>query len=69
MPQGTIKTFDATTGSAVLLDDNLVELSVDKEAFAASGLLELRIGQRVRFEVEDDAAGGTRVTNLNIVSL
>ena len=69
MPQGTIKTFDAATGSAVLLDDNLVELGVDKEAFAASGLLELRIGQRVRFEVEDDPAGGTRVTNLNIVSL
>jgi len=69
MPQGTIKTFNATTGSAVLLDDNLVEHPVDKEAFAASGLLELRIGQRVRYEVESDPAGGTRVTNLNIISL
>lgn len=69
MPQGTIKTFDPKTGAAVLLDDDLVEHHVDTEAFAASGLLELRIGQRVRYEVEDDAAGGSRVANLNIVSL
>lgn len=69
MPQGTIRSWNPETGSAVLLDDNLVEHSVDKEAFAASGLLELRIGQRVRFEIEEDAAGASRVTNLNIVSL
>ncbi len=68
MPQGTVKSYDATSQTAVLLDDGLKELSVDREAFAASGLLELRIGQRVRFEIEDDA-GEPRVTNLNIVSL
>jgi cold shock CspA family protein len=69
MPQGTIKSWNAETGSAVLLDDGLVEHPVDKEAFAASGLLELRIGQRVRYEIEEDAAGASRVTNLNIISL
>lgn len=69
MPQGTIRSWNPETGSAVLLDDNLVEYLVDKEAFAASGLLELRIGQRVRYEIEEDAAGASRVTNLNIISL
>ena len=69
MPQGTVKSFDVEAKTAVLLDDSLRELHVDREAFAASGLLELRLGQRVRFEVESDPQGSERVTNLNIVSL
>lgn len=68
MPQGTVKSFDPATKRAVLLDDELNELTVDREAFAASGLRELRLGQRVRFELEDEG-GSTRVTNLNVVSL
>ncbi|HEX9889208.1 MAG TPA: hypothetical protein VGA69_06995 [Nitriliruptorales bacterium] len=68
MPQGTVKSFDPESHSAVVLDDSLKELAVDTEAFAASGLLDLRIGQRVRFEVEGDQ-DDQRVTNLNIVSL
>lgn len=64
MPQGTIKNFDTATRSASVLDDQLVEHVVDAEAFAASGLQELRTGQRVRFEFDGD-----RVTQLNIVSL
>ena len=66
--QGTVKSFDVETRRAVLLDDSLRELPVDAEAFAASGLLELRIGQRVRFEVAEDG-DDERVTNLGIVSL
>lgn len=68
MPQGTVKSFDPRTHDVVILDDELREIQVDPEAFAASGLRELRLGQRVRFEIEDDA-GDERVTNLNIVSL
>ena len=68
MPQGTVKSYDPGTRTAVLLDDQLNELSVDQRAMAASGLLELRLGQRVRFEVEDEG-DERRVTNLNIVSL
>lgn len=68
MPQGTVKSWDPKTHRALLLDDTLKELSVDAEAFAASGLLELRIGQRVRFEIEKDG-DSQRVTNLNIVTL
>ncbi len=68
MPQGTVKSFDTTHRTAVLMDDSLVELHVDREAVAASGLLELRIGQRVRFELQQDG-DDQRVTNLNLVSL
>lgn len=64
MPQGTVKTFNPATGTGVLVDDSLEEHPYDDEAFRASGLRELRLGQRVRFEFEDD-----RVTQLNIVSL
>ncbi len=66
--QGTVKSFDPETRETVLLDDSLQQLKVDAEAFAASGLLELRIGQRVRFELVEDG-DDARVTNLGIVSL
>lgn len=69
MPQGTIKRYDRESRTAVLLDDQLVQLEVDREAVAASGVLELRLGQRVRFELEEDADGEPRVTNLAIVSM
>ncbi len=69
MPQGTVKTFDPEAKAGIVLDDSLTELPLDREAFAASGLRELRVGQRIRFEVEEDAQGEPRVTNVNLVSL
>lgn len=68
MPQGTVKEFDPDTGTGSLVQDDLVERPIDREAFAASGLMELRIGQRVRFELEEDGEQ-TRVSQLSIVSL
>jgi hypothetical protein len=68
MPQGTIRSFDRVTKTGSLLDDALVEHPIDREAFVASGLQELRIGQRVRYVLED--GGETpRVAQLNVVSL
>lgn len=68
MPQGTIRTYHPESRTGTLLDDGLTEHRYDADAFRASGLQELRIGQRVRFElVEDD--GETRIAQLNIVSL
>lgn len=64
MPQATVKTYDHETRTAVLMDDQLAEHDVTAEAIEASGLLELRIGQRVRYEVDGDA-----LTNLDIVSM
>ncbi len=69
MPQGTVKRYDPETRTAVLLDDQLKQLDVDKEAVAASGLLELRLGQRVRYELDEGPTGEPRVTNINIVSM
>lgn len=69
MPQGTVKRFDTSSRTALLLDDQLVQLQVDREAIAASGLLELRLGQRVRYELEDGPDGETRVTNIHVVTL
>ncbi len=68
MPQGTIKAFDAADSTGSLLDDGLKEYPFDREAFVASGLRELRIGQRVRFEFEGEQ-DDPRITQLNIVSL
>ena len=68
MPQGTIRDFDPIRGHGSLLDDGLLEHRFDAEAFRASGLQELRVGQRVRFELEGDA-DDPRVAQLNIISL
>lgn len=68
MPQGTVKSFDPETSTGVIVKDDLVEIDIDREAFTASRLMELRLGQRVRFELEEDG-DDVRVTQLNIVSL
>ncbi len=53
--QGTVSVFDEGSGAgSVLLDDGR-PLDFPAEAFAASGLRLLRVGQRVR--VERDATG------------
>lgn len=67
MPQGTVKEFDPRTGSGCLLLDSQEELTFEAEAFRASGLRALRIGQRVRLETEQ-ADGATRVTSIDLVS-
>jgi hypothetical protein len=62
--QGTVRSFDdATKGGDVLLDDGTV-VTFDGEAFAGSGLRLLRLGQRVRLQIDD--AG--RVRSLTIAT-
>lgn len=68
MPQGTVKHFDVATATGSVLLDDASELPIDAATFAASGLLELRLGQRMRFEV-DDHDGTRRLRDLQIVSL
>jgi cold shock CspA family protein len=67
MPQGTVKSYDHERRIAVLVDDSLAEIPVGPDTIAASGLLELRLGQRVRYEVEPGDDG--KVVNLNVISL
>jgi cold shock CspA family protein len=51
-----------------VLTDDQTELPVDAETFAASGLLELRLGQRVRFTVHGDG-DDRQMRDLTIASL
>jgi 2-phospho-L-lactate guanylyltransferase len=62
--QATVRSFDpATRSGSVLLDDG-TELPYDRPAFDAGGIRLLRLGQRVRIEVD-----GPRVTFLTIATL
>ncbi|BCB87533.1 cold-shock protein [Phytohabitans suffuscus] len=59
--QGTIATYDPRTRSGTLLLDDGTEIGYPAEAFAASGLRLLRLGQRVRIDC-DESGQVTRVT-------
>ncbi|MGC9666284.1 cold-shock protein [Planosporangium sp. 12N6] len=59
--QGTVATFDEQTGAGSVLLDDGSEVAFGAEAFAASGLRLLRLGQRVRLDRNTDGEV-TRVT-------
>jgi cold shock CspA family protein len=59
MPQGTIKHYDPSTRSGVLLQDDRTEVQIDVSSMEGSGLRSLRIGQRVKYELADE--GGKKV--------
>ena len=59
MEQGTIKDFDEAKRVGTLLLDDRTEIAIDPGSIEGSGILTLRIGQRVKFEVED--VEGSRV--------
>ena len=62
--QATVATFDPATGAGrVLLDDGR-PVDFDGAAFAAGGLRLLRLGQRVRLELD-----GERVVRVTIHTL
>ena len=67
MAQGTIKDFDDGALAGSLLMDDASEVSIDRASLEGSGLLTLRLGQRVRFRLEDQ--DGRRVARgLRIVT-
>jgi cold shock CspA family protein len=51
--QGTIKDFDEKTRTGSLLMDDRTEVAIEAASTAGAGIRTLRIGQRVRFELED----------------
>ena len=59
MAQGTIKDFDLATVTGSLLMDDHTEVAIDATSLELSGILTLRIGQRVIFDLGD--ADGTPV--------
>lgn len=53
MEQGTIRDFDEKDRTGSLLTDGRTEVVIDADSLDASGILTLRIGQRVKFETEE----------------
>ena len=68
MPQGTIKDFEGEERIGSLLMDDRTEVAIDAGSVEGSGLRSLRIGQRVRFDLVDEA-GRKVARNLQIVTL
>ena len=65
--QGTIKHYDVASLSGSLLTDDRTEISIDDRSLADPSILLLRIGQRVRFEVEA-LEGGSVARDLHLVT-
>ncbi len=67
MAQGTIKDFDLTGVSGSLLMDDSTEVAIDSTSLERSGILTLRLGQRVIFDL-DDADGTPVARRLRLVT-
>ena len=65
--QGTVKTYDTNTRTGSLLTDDRAEIAIDERSFGDPPARFLRIGQRVRFDVET-AAEGTVSRDLHLVT-
>jgi len=67
MAQGTIKDYVTEERVGSLLMDDRTEVAIDADSLEGSGIRSLRIGQRVVFDLSEDA--GRRVArNLKIIS-
>ncbi len=68
MAQGTIRDYDASSRTGSLLMDDRTEVHIDATSMEGAGLIDLRIGQRVRFDVIDEA-GRRLARTLRLVTL
>ncbi len=68
MPQGTIKQFDPQSRDGSLLMEDQSEVLIDATSVEGAGILSLRIGQRVRFDLIEEA-GHKVARTLRIVTL
>jgi cold shock CspA family protein len=68
MAQGTIKDFEVEERTGNLLMDDRTEVAIDAVSVEGSNLRTLRIGQRVRFDLVEEA-GRKVARNLQIVTL
>jgi cold shock CspA family protein len=67
MPQGTIRDFEPEERQGSLLMDDRTEVMIDATSIEGSGILGLRIGQRVRFDLVEE--GGRKLARtLRIVT-
>jgi cold shock CspA family protein len=66
--QGTIKDYDEQERTGSLLMEDHTEVAIDAVSVEGSELRSLRLGQRVRFDLVEEA-GGKVARNLQIVTL
>jgi cold shock CspA family protein len=66
--QGTIKDFDGDERTGSLLMEDHAEVAIDAVSLEGSGLLSLRLGQRVRFDLVEES-GRKVARNLQLVTL
>jgi cold shock CspA family protein len=59
MAQGTIRDYDAVARTGSLLLDDGTEVGIDATSLEGAGIIDLRIGQRVRFDVVEE--GGRKI--------
>jgi cold shock CspA family protein len=68
MPQGTIKHYDEEARTGSLLMDDRTEVAIDPSSTEGSGhIRSLRIGQRVVFDLGEDA-GRPVARSLKVIS-
>ncbi|HEV8563612.1 MAG TPA: cold shock domain-containing protein [Actinomycetota bacterium] len=67
MTQGTIKDFDEETRSGVLLTEDHREVRIDATSLEGAGIRMLRLGQRVKFDLVEEA-GAKVARSLRIVT-
>lgn len=67
MAQGTIRDYDIENRAGSLLMDDRTEVQIDPTSMEGSGVRYLRIGQRVVFDLADEA-GRKVARNLKIIS-
>ena len=67
MAQGTIKDFDDDSRAGVLLMDDRAEVGIDATSLEGAGIRTLRLGQRVKFDLTDEA-GNKVARNLRLVT-
>jgi cold shock CspA family protein len=65
--QGTIRDFDEAARKGTALTDDRAEIAIDGTSLEGSGILTLRIGQRVKFETEE-RDGGRVARSLRLVT-
>jgi CspA family cold shock protein len=63
--EGTVKWFNSTKGYGFIAQDEGEDVFVHFSVIQATGYKELREGQRVQFDVEDNPSGrGLRAVNV-----
>ena len=68
MAQGTIKDFDDESRTGLLVMEDRSEVRIDPSSLEGAGILTLRLGQRVKFELADEA-GGMVARTLRLVTV